>query len=272
MSMGNWTKADEIGAEAAAALEAKRALVPQPSFQLSPEHKPLQARGGLLIASLIAFIVMNAAGSAITFTAASFIERALTGAFESEAQFQNDAMLLETIAIELFWTSIAVLVACAVAYSFFVYGAARNIERSNAKGLLVSAGWAVGWSFVPFANLYKPYSVMGQIWKASHDPARGAVEKPGYMLLWWIPYIVGNAVSRITQRVSEGSEDPEQIISLGWIEAGASALSILAGVVLIAIVRQVTRAQANWASISAQQGTHLPPDERDRAVHDPFRL
>jgi Domain of unknown function (DUF4328) len=251
--MSAWTKADEVGAEAAAAIEAKQALVPKRGFQLSPEHKSLKVRGGMLIAAQVAFILMNALGIAITVVAASFVERALAGAFASEEAFQNEAVFLESMANALFWTSIAVLVVCFVTYSLFIYGAARNIERSNAQGLEVSAKWAVGWSFVPFANLFKPYVVMGQIWKASHDPVRTAVEKPGYMILWWLSYILGNIVSNITRRMIEGTDDPEQIVALGWVEAGASGLSIIAGATLIIIVRQVMSAQERWPSISSPQ-------------------
>lgn len=254
--MGEWTRADAIGSEAAAALPFAKAR----GFQLSPQHHSLNVRGGLLQLAMGAYILINLAAIAITFVAASFIDRAYEGLFESEEAFESEALFIESASNGIFWTSIAVMVLCAVAYSIFVYGAAKNIQRSNAKGMTDSPGWAVGWSFVPFANLFKPYKVMGDIWVSSHDPVRAALSAPAFMLLWWLPYIAGNVISNITDRMMTATEDPQQIISLAWIEVAASVMSIVAGLVLVFIVRKIVTAQAAWASI---------PPPPPPAPHDP---
>ena len=44
-----------------------------------------------------------------------------------------------------------------------------NADALVASGMEFTPGWAVGWFFVPFANLYKPYQAMAEIYRAS-DP------------------------------------------------------------------------------------------------------
>lgn len=244
--MGEWSRADAIGVDAAAA----ERMLPLRGFKLSPQHKSLTVRSGVLQVCVGAYIIVHLVAIGLTFMAESFVNRAIAGTFESLDAFEAEAMLIETLASGVFWTSIVVMALCVIAYSVFIFGAARNIERSNAKGLDVSAGMAVGWAFIPIANLFKPYGIMRQIWRASFDPVRNRVEPPVYMALWWLAYIVGNVVSNVIERLLVGQEDPTVIVAMSWVDAGASCLSVLAGILLILIVRQITAAQAAWPSIA----------------------
>lgn len=254
--LGEWTKADEIGTEAAAALELARAGKRR-EFWISPQHRSLGGAGAFLMLALAIFVIMHLASIALSMSAVSFLERAGAGEI---ADVYSEAIALESNANTLMITSIGALVLCAIAYSVFVYTAAWNIDQSHASGCEFTPGWAAGWSFVPFANLFMPYKVMKQIWIASHDPARGAAVAPGFLVLWWLSYIIGNLVSNITDRIMQTLATPEQIISMTWWSVGASILSIGSATVLFVIVRRIIAAQAAWASIPA-----APP----HAAHDP---
>jgi hypothetical protein len=65
--------------------------------------------------------------------------------------------------------------------------------------LRFTPGWAVGWWFVPFANLVKPFQTVRELWKAS-DP--GAPDWWGSETLpvigwWWGGYVVFNILDGI---------------------------------------------------------------------------
>ena len=53
-----------------------------------------------------------------------------------------------------------------------------------------SPGLAVGWFFVPLANLFMPYMTVRDMWKASANPRdwQGA-SASGAILLWWILWL-----------------------------------------------------------------------------------
>jgi hypothetical protein len=61
--------------------------------------------------------------------------------------------------------------------SYVVVG--RRIYRTNVNaptfndGMSVTPGWAIGWFFVPVANLFKPYQAMKETWIASHFVGTG---------------------------------------------------------------------------------------------------
>lgn len=253
--MAERTRAEEGRAEAASLLPSSAH-----GFEFSTEHKALNVRGVLLQIALGAYIIINLSAITATFAAASFIERAYAGLFESEEAFNSETLFLENITGAIFWTSLGVMAVCVVAYCVFVYGAAKNIDRLNTAGMTDSPGWAVGWTFIPFANLYKPYQVMKEIWVNSHDPVHAAVSAPAFMLLWWIPYIIGNFISNVLNRVMMTTDDPQQLITMGWIDAGASALSVVSALVLIYIVHKIVVAQAAWSSIAPPPPAPVDPN------------
>src|SRR5579863_1150161 len=73
----------------------------------------------------------------------------------------------------------------AIVVFFWIYRAAVNARRLGAANLRHSPGWAVGWFFVPIANLGMPYRAMGEIWRASADPARWQEQRVPSLLRWW---------------------------------------------------------------------------------------
>ena len=67
--------------------------------------------------------------------------------------------------------------------------------RRWARGLRYTPGWAVGWLFVPFANLVVPYFVFTEIWRnsipATADASDGSAKRSSPLLIgWWIVNIL----------------------------------------------------------------------------------
>src|SRR5262245_61248809 len=60
-----------------------------------------------------------------------------------------------------------VVVTSAVLFLRWIHRANWNARALGAQGMEFSPGWSIGWYFVPFANLWKPYQAMREIWRAS---------------------------------------------------------------------------------------------------------
>src|ERR1700754_3506800 len=58
------------------------------------------------------------------------------------------------------------LVTTIIVFAVWIHRANRNARALGAVGMRFSPGWAVGWFFVPIANLWKPYQAMKEIWQA----------------------------------------------------------------------------------------------------------
>jgi hypothetical protein len=81
---------------------------------------------------------------------------------------------------------LVVLLATGVVFLMWIYRANLNCRGFGATGMKFTPGWAVGWYFVPVANLVYPFLAMREIWRVSTDPAQWE-KVPGSFLLgiWW---------------------------------------------------------------------------------------
>lgn len=89
-----------------------------------------------------------------------------------------------------------------ILFSMFSYRAVKNLKIWEVRHLETSPGWAVGWYFVPIANLWKPYGVMDQIWTGSHeiDP-RDYAPPTSRLPVWWLAWVLTNIVSNVSFRM-----------------------------------------------------------------------
>jgi len=67
------------------------------------------------------------------------------------------------------------------AFLFWIYRATHNMQRQFGRQS-ISAGWAVGWNFIPLANFFMVYRAMANLWRHfSPNPYRR-----GFLLTWWL--------------------------------------------------------------------------------------
>ena len=86
--------------------------------------------------------------------------------------------------------------AAALCLLFWIFRANKNAAALSGLPLDHSPGWAVGWFFVPFANWWKPFEVMREIYKASRTPHEWRKAKRAAIVgWWWGVYLIGSVAS-----------------------------------------------------------------------------
>lgn len=117
-------------------------------------------------------------------------------------------------------------------------------------------GWAAGWFFVPFANLFKPYRAMREIYQAS-DPDRDddADESallslhwsngsaPTQMKLWWGSWILMSFLDNASFRLSFRG-DATSKATAAWLGVGGAAVAVPCTVLVIWLVLEIEDRQA----------------------------
>jgi len=80
-----------------------------------------------------------------------------------------------------------------ILFLVWIHRVSTNLQALSGEKLEFTPGWAVGWFFVPFANLVQPYRVLRDLWRVSHrgkhDPAVVVV---GW---WWGLWLLGYVLS-----------------------------------------------------------------------------
>jgi hypothetical protein len=120
----------------------------------------------------------------------------------------------------------------------WIYRASANAHAISGD-LTISPGWAVGWYFVPFANLVKPLQAMKETWLASRYGSHWESEISSPLLGWWWGlWIVSNILGNASLRLSSSS--PE--LGAG-IDLFDGLLQMPLTLLLITIMKQIWEVQ-----------------------------
>lgn len=152
-----------------------------------------------------------------------------------------------------------VLVFTIVSFLIWLNRAHKNLLALRPSFLKFSSGWAVGWWFIPFANLVKPFQVVREVWWES-DPeipedqmflTESLHSAPAYMGFWWAFWLVSNFASNLLNKLFD-PEKMENIFAMGGMIVMTSLLTIVAGILAIMVVRDITaRQSARYAAVQA---------------------
>lgn len=139
------------------------------------------------------------------------------------------------------------LVATAAVWCSWQFHAQTNLVRRHVEGLRHTPAWAVGWWFVPVANLWKPYRAMSELARASASPEGWKDSRPPRALLpWWAAWIAGTSITRIVA-AGGGPTTEEAARRLDVALVSASVCSIVAAILASTVIWSITLAQEEMA-------------------------
>lgn len=147
----------------------------------------------------------------------------------------------------------------------WIYRANRN-AHAFARGLKNSPPWAVGWFFVPFAALIKPYEAMSETWCVSHDPEGWKTKfAPDMMRVWWGFWLIGSIAGNLTFRSSLMATETQGLLISTVLELISTLGFIVAGLAIRVIIKRITIRQTDLIAGQASAAGAAP------ATTDPSR-
>ncbi len=169
-----------------------------------------------------------------------------------EAWQAKMAPLLQTALLTLV-VSAAAGIPSAVLFLMWFHRVYRNLPALRNAVLTTTPGWAVGWWFIPVANLWMPYRIASEIWCGSvptrdaerlHNPRRG--RRSSLVLAWWLlilaPFVIGLAFTIIRANLTFHGNDGELLSHTSNLMVGV--ISALSGIVTVALIAAITKNQA----------------------------
>lgn len=144
--------------------------------------------------------------------------------------------------------SILVLLVTIVFFCIWIYAAMKNVHVLH-QDVKYTPGWAVGWYFIPLANVIMPYYVMKEMWNKlfSNDENKRSM----LIVVWWASYVTSNFIAN--RLLFSGSEEIVETFRKDAITIIFSeAALIIAGLCLIKIISSITKKQdADYSSSNA---------------------
>ena len=155
---------------------------------------------------------------------------------------------------------------CATFFLIWLYRCYNNLSALKARNLEFTPGWAVGWWFIPFANLVKPFQVVREVYNES-DPRlvdatmflKANPGTPAELGFWWASFLLAGFIYRISD-VFYGKGDLPESQYFEVVYLTAAILATLSAGLAVYIVISITRGQeARHAALNEQTSNQEIP-------------
>jgi hypothetical protein len=160
-----------------------------------------------------------------------------------------------------------IFIVAGILFLVWLNRANKNLYELQPQHVEFSSGWAVGWWFVPFASLVKPFQVVREVWWES-DPNRSNEHQflsaslhsaPVYMGFWWAAWLISNLLENITFRVFD-ADNLASVGITGFLFIGTGIVSVIAACLAIYLVYDITRRQnERFNNLLMNRPTEVPP-------------
>lgn len=127
-----------------------------------------------------------------------------------------------------------------VSFLIWFHRAYKNIKTMGRNRF--TPGWAIGAWAVPFLNLVRPYQMMKEL--TTESPRHRPLYPPNAVGLWWSTVLINIVLNGALERIQTDTVD--ELITWDTIRPFGGLLWLIAGGLLISLVRRVTRAQDAW--------------------------
>ncbi len=153
-----------------------------------------------------------------------------------------------------------------IVFLVWVYRTYNNLSALKSRNLEFSPGWAVGWWFIPFANLVKPFQIVREIFNESDpefDAETGFLHiSPGTPVevgFWWAAFLASNVFYRVSDAFYGKGDEPASEYYAPFFLGGA-LLSVAAASLAIYIVKETARRQrVRYENVSRSFGSMDQP-------------
>ena len=122
----------------------------------------------------------------------------------------------------------------------WIYFSNSNSRSLGASGMQFTPGWSIGYYFVPFLHIYKPYIAMKEIWKTSKDPKNWEMIKtPSLFPQWWTLWIISSISANISFRLSMRAEELNELFVSSSVTLASDLVGIPLALIAIKLVGSI---------------------------------
>lgn len=143
----------------------------------------------------------------------------------------------ETIANAVSIAYLLVLVVLVVVFLTWVYRTNAYLRLTSGYPIRATPGWAVGWYFVPIANVFRPFRDMRDIWRASHGGSSAGL---GLVNGWWAAFLASNVAWLTAPAPELTSVSAYMLDSLSYL--AADTITVILSALTLVMVTRIARA------------------------------
>ena len=213
------------------------------------EYKSLEVLTNILLFLLSAEILFSVINIYADANEISFLNANISSGgvlYYDDSSFESIAIAFsQLLFVIIFFTSLVV-------YFLWVRQAYRNLSTLQLKPAEFSSGWSIGSYFVPILNLFRPYTMMKEIWFGSQPknnlPDESESEKlerlssTTFLKIWWAVFLTNGVVSNQSFRLSLKAETPQKLLTSYYVDI----ISYVTGIILCLTLLYLISTVKNW--------------------------
>ena len=139
---------------------------------------------------------------------------------------------------------LALFIITGIVFLRWIYFTNSNSRSLGATGMQFTPGWSIGYYFVPFLNLYKPYRAMKEIWKTSKDPKNWEMVKtPSFFPQWWTLWLISAFLGNMSFRLSMKAEEFNELFVSSSVTLASDLVEIPLALIAIKLVGSIFNMQ-----------------------------
>jgi len=215
------------------------------------EYKSLEVITKILVVFLYSQIFFSLINIYAVANDLSFIKANIDSAgilYDDKLSYKN----LLISASQLF--SVIVFLTSAILYFIWVRRSYRNLHTLQFKPTEFSSGWAIGSYFVPILNLFRPYTMMKEIWFGSQpennleDEGNSEVHErrtsTSFLAIWWTAFLINGTANNISFRLTLNADTAQKLLTSYWFEIISSTTGIFLSLIILYLEWSIN----NWQS------------------------
>lgn len=203
----------------------------------------LGVTGRTASAFLLLYCAAEVAFAVFSFTLFNFYDRLDAGTM-NQREMDAAVVQVDTTGAAVGALFLLALLAAHIVAGMWLYRAAANAQAVKPNDARITPGWSVGWYFVPFANLLMPYRAMRQTWNGLRGNDSLDAGLPGWALIWWVFWLVGNTLSTVSLRINTSAASIDDFRLSTTLDVMSSGFSIIAALLFRNLILTLTRASA----------------------------
>lgn len=178
----------------------------------------------------------------------------LNGVYTSQEMAEADAEVNDLRRGLIKTISFLVSIVSAIFILRWIHRANSNARHLGAEHMEFTPGWSIGYYFVPFLHLWKPYQAMSELWRASNRPSDWKYQVVSWLLpIWWALWICSNLLGHTIMKFSKEATELSEFMDLNMMVQISNVIAIPLALVFMALVSSIHRMQVSQIEIQSSQ-------------------
>lgn len=199
--------------------------------------------GGLtaIITVLLLFgIVASVAETLSSYSQLDLLNRMRSGMKVTQGEVLANATKQASVA----FAALGLWIVNVISFGIWIVRAHKNLRAFGITDATYTPGWALGWFFVPIANLVQPFQAMKELWQASHVGAEWSKSSSTKIVnSWWCLWLLSSVYGALIGRVLTLENSIDELIMGTKLSMAGFLIHIPLCLLALKLVRGIHNAQ-----------------------------